>query len=98
MEPVHDNDDSLPSLLPAIEYIIYLQNQQAKQQEQLESLQREVKALQIMKEYVMWHQNALVGVSGCEVDEHCTVCIAVCGVACLKRYMYYSTYMYRVHH
>ena len=36
----------------AIEYIIYLQNQQAKQQDQLESLQREVKALQIMKEYV----------------------------------------------
>lgn len=37
-------------LQKTIEYIIYLQNQQAKQQDQLESLQREVKALQIMKE------------------------------------------------
>ena len=38
------------TIIAAIEYIIYLQNQQTKQQEQLESLQREVKALQIMKE------------------------------------------------
>ena len=61
------------SLLAAIEYIIYLQNQQAKQQEQLESLQREVKALQIMKEYVTLRQSVLVGVNGCEVDKHCTM-------------------------
>ncbi len=34
----------------AIDYVIYLQNQSRKQEEQLENLEKEVKALKIMKE------------------------------------------------
>ncbi len=36
--------------LTAIDYVVYLQNQSRKQEEQLENLEKEVKALNIMKE------------------------------------------------
>jgi len=38
------------SSLPAIDYIVFLQSQAERQQQQLENLRKEVKALRIMKE------------------------------------------------
>ncbi len=50
MSDIYFMSTILHNITTAIDYVIYLQNQSRKQEEQLENLEKEVKALKIMKE------------------------------------------------
>ena len=86
-------------LQKGIEYIAYLNEQSAKQQEQLESLKKEVTALRIMKENYeritrvqSVHQNsAAQGSSELQIPEELKfrVVMCVCLSVCLAIIMYY---------
>ena len=52
MSDIYFMSTILHNITTAIDYVIYLQNQSRKQEEQLENLEKEVKALKIMKEWV----------------------------------------------
>ncbi|XP_064397510.1 max-like protein X [Halichondria panicea] len=60
-------------LQKTIDYVIYLQNQSRKQEEQLENLEKEVKALKIMKEnyeHISRAQQHTTGADNSNVPDH----------------------------